>query len=134
MAKPDISGALEKLGLKTEGMDRIRLGRGVVGKTGYVAWAAMAVLGIVAYKLSGTVPLLALAGIAFLVFVSFLVGSYIFASKNPSLALMEGMEIIAYKKYEAAIKGVSDLGPSILIDDPLNPPIRSLPSNDDADG
>src|SRR5262245_5049199 len=42
---------LSKIGVRRGSMDAIRLSRGVVGKTSYVALAAIGVLGVVAWNL-----------------------------------------------------------------------------------
>jgi hypothetical protein len=92
---------------------RIKLGSGVVGKTSKVIWGLIPLWAIVLWRLSDNLMLnlfLVAGGIIITAFVMWWVhGTHKFADKNPSVALLEGAELIEYKKFEAQVKGVGAL-------------------------
>jgi hypothetical protein len=106
---PDIRKILEESGFKVDGLDRIRLARGVVGKSSYVAGAAMLVFAVLAMRVSGVGLFAALIGATVVLFISYLVGILWFATKNPGLALLEGAELIQWRQMDMGVKGVSTL-------------------------
>lgn len=110
--------------MSEESLQRIRLSRGVVGKTTYTAIAFFGVLGIVAARLPSDM-LLALALIACAIFLIYFVGLLHFANKNPAAALLEGAELLHWQQTELAAKGT---GP-IPLQPAITPP-RELPPVD----
>ena len=55
-----------------------------------------------------------------------------FAERNPGQALLDGAQLIEYKKFEAESKGMAAAGRSMLTDDPSRV-IEIKPINDEPD-
>lgn len=100
----DIRKILEGFGLSEESVDQVKLGRGVVGKVTYVAMAAVAVLGLIAWRLTDESYLILVAGSTILIFIVYSIGILLFARSNPGAALLEGAELLRWKKYDLASK------------------------------
>ncbi len=111
----------EDLGIKTETLSRVRLGRGVIGKSATVAVWALIVLGIVAYRLKVESFLIVIGVAAFVLFLIFFIGSMIYGSRNPSAALLEGAELIAWQKQELAAKNMPNPPKGPIVLDPKGP-------------
>ncbi len=127
MADNDI---LKRFGSIAETVESIRLAPGVVGKTAYAAIAALAVLGVVAWRLSNPVLL---AGVAFLAVGLF--GVYVrailrFAAQHPDLALLEGSELLLWRRMDLAAKGVGVIPAGPLVVDPDSPPALPPPGEE----
>jgi hypothetical protein len=106
MGTIDLTELLDRAGIKVGGLDRIRLARGVVGKSSYVALSAMLALAVAAWGLKGNAALLSLAGIILFLFVVYFVGIIRFANRNPGLALLEGAELIQWRQMEISAQGM----------------------------
>ncbi len=119
--KTDISKLFNQLGIKASSLGKVRMGRGVVGKTSHVAIAFFAVLAIIAYGTKNDWVLAGVGLIAAAVFVWLVDRLFRFSEKNPTLALMEGAELIAWQQIEMAAKGVTRLPPDNSIADPEGP-------------
>ncbi|MBI4608959.1 MAG: hypothetical protein HY726_08125 [Candidatus Rokubacteria bacterium] len=117
----DIQKILEGLGFSGESLERVRLGRGVVGKTTYVALGALALLSIVAWRLNDPQLLLVIAGVGALLFLIYFIGILVFANRNPATALLEGAELLRWRQYDLAAKGLPNPPPTPAIVDPLTP-------------
>ncbi len=87
----------------------IKFGRGVVSKTSYVAALVVAAWGVIVFRLGDnliTNGALLLAGLVATGFAFWYIrSSQKFAEQNPSLALLEGAELIEWQKLEVAAKG-----------------------------
>jgi len=88
------------------GIKGVRLGKGIVGKTGYIAiFNVLAWIAII-WKLGDNLTLdgmLVLVGACVTCFsVWSIKASFKFAEDNPGIALLEGAEVIAYKQMEIA--------------------------------
>lgn len=103
---PEIEKVLHQAGLSETSLDRVRLSRGVVGKSAYVAAGALLVLAVAGYSLRDSGLLMLVAVLAFAIFVVFFVGSLVFAHKNPGIALLEGAELIQWRQMDMAAKSV----------------------------
>src|SRR6266446_1862429 len=92
---------------------QITFGSGVVGKTSRVVWGLGAAWLIILWRLSANVVLNAFlvgGGIFATAFVVWWIRyTHQFAENNPSVALLEGAQLIEYKKFEAQVKGVPAL-------------------------
>lgn len=114
---------LKSAGISAESFDRVRLARGVVGKSGYVAGAALLVLFAVAISLRDPVLLIVLAVLAVAIFAMFFGGALWFAHKHPEAALLEGAELLQWRQMEMAAKGIdvlpnqANVTPQLLRDD-----------------
>ena len=105
----DPISALRRL---SEKYQQIKLGPGVVGKTGRVAIALCIVWAIVVWRLSGT-----LADIGLLLGACIITGFCIwwvnkthkFAEEHPDTALLEGAQLLEYQKWEAEVRGLPAL-------------------------
>jgi len=133
MADFDITHLLRSLGIRAETFDRLKLGRGVIGKTTN-AWIALCVpLALMAWGLSSRPEyLIIFAVIVLLLFAAYFFGSLWFANKNPAQALLEGSELITWKSMEMAAKDMPKVPLTPAIPDPQNP-IELLPP-ETADG
>jgi hypothetical protein len=76
---------------------RVRLGRGVVSKTAYIAFAVVTVWGIIAWKLFWYIR-----------------GTHDFAEKNPAQAMLEGAELLEWQKMGLKAKGSRAIQPTNL--------------------
>ena len=92
-----------------EKYSQVKLGRGIVGKTGAVTLGLFALWAIVLWRLSGTLWLdLALLGSGITitcVYFWWARKAHAFAERHPGIALLEGAHLIEYQKWEAQIKG-----------------------------
>jgi hypothetical protein len=105
----DIRKIAEGAGLNAEALDRIKLGRGIVGKSSYVAAAVVLVLGAVALRTSSVALLAVVVVAAVVVFVLFFFGILWFATRNPGLALLEGAELIQWRQMDMGVKGATSV-------------------------
>lgn len=105
-----------------EGLARIRLGRGVVGNTTY-AWIILCptVVGLV-WALNAT-PWFAvgLVGAILLVFLIFLLGTYMFANKHPALAALGDTEYLQLQEAQMAAKNLPKIPEGPIIEAPPVP-------------
>jgi len=104
-----IRDALEQTGINTSTLDRIRLARGVVGKASYVAGAAILVLGGIAWRLLDPLHLLLAGGLVTLIFVLYFAGVLWFANRHPGVALLEGAELIQWRRLDMIAKSGSPI-------------------------
>ncbi len=104
MSEPE--DVLRQLGVRVEGLDRIRLGRGVVGKASYVAGAAVIALGFVAWALRDPTYLLIDACLIAVVFGTYFAGSLWFSNRHPGVALLEGAELIQWRQMDMGAKNM----------------------------
>jgi len=101
--------ALQQIGINSSSLDRIRLARGVVGKSSYVAGAAIVALAAVAAVLREPLFLIADAGLVVIIFIIYFSGILWFAHKHPGTALLEGAELIQWRQMEMAAKDMTQL-------------------------
>lgn len=104
MPEPDLKAILSQAGAAA--FDKVKLSRGVVGKSSQVAMAAFAVLGLVAWNLREPSYLIVLACLVSILLAAYFVAVLWFANKNPGVALLEGAELIQWRQLEASAKGV----------------------------
>lgn len=110
-----------------EGLSRVRLGRGVVGNSTYIAIGAFAAISVV--SMSFTNPWFSICSIIIvLIFATYLIrGTWIFADKHPDLAMLGDTEWLQYQTHIAG-RDVSSapIGPIIEA-----PDVESLEKNDE---
>ena len=112
---PDL---LKGFGLSSESVERVRLSRGVVGRTTYAVGGLFVVLAIVAGRID-PLYLLWVAGFATAAFAMYFIGVLAFAHKNPAVALLEGAELLHWQQTELAAKGMTAVPTApVLISDP----------------
>ena len=125
-----IKTALEKAGLSQESIERVRLGRGVIGRGTYAVGAALAVLAIVAWRVDPK-DLLSVAWIALGLFAPYYLGALAFSARHPGISLLEGADLLKWRQMDVEIKGGLAIPPKPLISDPQRPPlpggVRELP-------
>ena len=97
---------LSKIGISEGALDRVRLAQGVVGKSSYVAFAALIGLAVVAYSLKDPGYLLAIGLVIAATFLIFLFSVLWFAHKHPDTALLEGAELVRWRQIDMAAKGL----------------------------
>jgi hypothetical protein len=105
-----IRETLQQVGINASTLDRVRLVRGVVGKTSYVAAAAVLTLAAIAWRLTDPNLLLVDAGLVVLIFVLYFAGVLWFANRHPGVALLEGAELIQWRQMDVAAKSGSEIG------------------------
>lgn len=107
MADKDPATVVE--GILSSGRN-IRLGRGVVSKTSYVAGLTAIVWAGIVWRWSADLTMnagLLIVGLLLTAFsVWFISGTQRFAERNPAQALLEGAELLEWQKMEAAAKGL----------------------------
>jgi hypothetical protein len=119
------SDILKRLG---ETYRSVRLGRGVVGKTGHAMLALLGIWAVIAWQLSDNLyrdfGLLIAGTAATAIFWWWTRSTQQFAERNPAQALLEGAELLEYQRFEAQIKGFPPIKDSIRVTDPT----QSLPA------
>ena len=91
----------------------LKLARGVVGKSAYVAVAALVVMVVVAWRIAA-VDLLWVLGAVVVVFAIWCGCAFPFAYRNPGAALLEGAELVAWAKLAATKTGMmAEGGPGL---------------------
>lgn len=119
----DLPKILEGFGLTTESVDRVRLKGGVVGKATYAVLAVIGVLGVLAYKASPE-DVMPIMWVVLTVFVLYFLGIIIFGLINPGAALLEGAELIRWRKHELSAKNIPHPPQTpITISDPQSSPL-----------
>jgi len=98
----DIRDTLNRVGIGTAELDRVRLARGVIGKASYVAAAAIIALAAVAWGLREPVYLLIDGVLVVVLFALYFGGSLWFAHRHPDTALLEGAELLQWRQLEIA--------------------------------
>ena len=110
------------LGRLTETHRRIRLARGVVGKTGHCMLAVITVWAVIFWRLGVDVfmdgALLTGGVIVTGGFGLWVRSTQRFAERNPDLALLEGAEFLEYQRIQAAAKGLPAPATTSLSTDP----------------
>lgn len=118
---------METISKALESARNVRLGRGVVSKTSYIAALPLLVWGIVVWKWSENLTTdagLSFVGIVATIFAAWFIRSTRdFAERNPALALMEGAELIEWRKMEVAAQGIPAPANPTLIEDRGGPPV-----------
>lgn len=97
-----IREAIEQAGVNAALLDRVRLARGVVGKSTLVATAAILVIGGIAFRL--TDHLLIAAGLVAFVFMLYFIGVLWFANRHPGVALLEGADLVQWRQLDMIAK------------------------------
>jgi hypothetical protein len=111
---------LHHLGVSSESLQKIKLGRGAVGKITTVAVVALIAIGAIGFRISGTLWLFGVIGVLALITVASLLAILYVIIKQPELAVLEGAELIRYKQVTLGMKGHPILPPS-------GPPIPEPP-------
>jgi hypothetical protein len=102
-----ISGVLKSVGLT--GLDKIRFGEGVVGKmtTSLMGLFVLCVAVVAAGTWMQTPLMIYIAlGVGIVAFIFKAVASMFYAARNPSVALLEGAELVKYHQIDMAAKNV----------------------------
>jgi hypothetical protein len=121
---------LAQLGITGESLQKIKLGRGAVGKITVISVVALIAIAGVGYKVSGTVALLAVVGLLALVFLCTLGCILYIAVKQPEIAVLEGAELVLYKHITLGIKGQPALAPAAAA---MPEPLALSPSDEESE-
>ena len=123
---------IEQIKELTEKHSQVKLGAGVMGKTGTVLLALVPVWMIVLARIGESawqnISLLAAALAITSVAIWWIRRSHAFAEKNPGAALLEGAQFIEHQKWEAEVKG-RRLPRVPVISDPHIPRERGIENN-----
>jgi hypothetical protein len=104
-----LSSALRAVNFGSSGIDKIKLGSGVVGKLAatqmglYVVCFAALVAGAV---MQNPIMVFSSLGVAACGYVFGSLSSMIFAARHPDLALLEGAELVSFRQIEMAAKSI----------------------------
>ena len=119
MTTEDPSATVERI---LDSGRNIRFGKGVVAKTTYVAALAVAVWGIIAWRWSGDLQSnigMVVAGTVATAFAFwFIRATQKFAENNPAQAMLEGAELLEWRRMDEKVKG--------LPSDPNSPLIETI--------
>ena len=113
----DPSDALQRI---LESGRSIRLGRGLVSKTAYVAALVVVIWGLAIWRLDDNMVLNALmlgAALAETIFaVWFILGTQRFAAQIPAQAMLEGAELLEWQKMDLQARGMPPIeaGPTTI--------------------
>ena len=115
----DPSDFINKL---AESYRHVRFGRGLVGKTSYATIALFALWGIILWRLTENfwfdVGLISCGGIVTGIYWWWVRGTQAFAREHPELALLEGAELLEYRRFEAQSKGLLNAPRTEVIEGP----------------
>lgn len=125
MASLNLEELLKGFGLPSKSIDRVRLSRGVVGRTTYAIVAFLAVMAV-AFSRASPEWVIWLALLTAIVFVIYFVGVLLFARRYPGVALLEGAELLRWEQTQLAAKGIGPLPPQPPLPAPI--PIDALPA------
>ncbi|MEO7860170.1 MAG: hypothetical protein ABIU05_06950 [Nitrospirales bacterium] len=126
---------LKDVGIKSETLNSVRLGPGVVGRSATVTAVALIVLAVAAYKLNNEYLLFATVCLAVLICVGFCWWAMRYADRNPGAALLEGAELVTWRMQELASKSIHKLPNTPEVSDPSAPLTTGLPiEGPDRDG
>ena len=115
-------------GISPEGHERIRIGGGVVINTTHVMLGLCAAAVGIAWALAQSPSYaLAIMGTLALIVLAFLIGTWLFANRNPDQAAMGGSEWRRFRESQLAAKNQPQLPPAPSITDPLQAPPPSVP-------
>lgn len=102
----DIGGVLSKFGISKSEVKRVRLGRGLVGKLTsslMLTVGALAAIGVALAARNGSgyvIASLIIASMIVFVYSRYIASVKEIAERHPELALLEGAELIAYRKMQ----------------------------------
>ncbi len=98
----------------------VRLGRGLVAKTGHAAVLNLAVWGVIAWRWTDSLVvdagLLLIGGAATAFTVWWTNSTQRFAERNPAQAMLEGAEFLEYRRMEVQAKGLPPVPNQPLIE------------------
>lgn len=95
--------------IQTNNLSKIKFGVGVVGKCSNLGIALLILLLLVIYKLENELAILFTVVVAIGTTIYFVKNLLSFAEKNPEISVLEGAELVAYKKVELKLKGNDSL-------------------------
>lgn len=126
--------ALDKLGFTSESIQKIKFGRGVVGKLSVLS--AIAIVGVIAIGLKFGSPSTLLMLLEFLAgLLALSIGAIVFVvCKHPEISVLEGAELIRYKQLSLGVKGQPQLPTqSPPVPDPQGDAVPNDPQLNDGD-
>ncbi len=95
---------LEHLGATGEYLQKIKLGRGAVGKIALVSIASVAAIAAVSLKLSTTASLLVAIAVLGIICLASLACIIFVLIRQPEMAVLEGAELVLYKQMTLGTK------------------------------
>jgi len=120
MADTDPSVTVEKV---LETSRNVRLGRGVVSKTSYIAAVLIVMWGMIVWRwtpdLTANGGLLLIGAVVSAFAIWFIKSTRTFAERNPALALLEGAELLEWRKMDVEAKGIPSQPNRPLIEGPV---------------
>lgn len=118
MSPENSSTLLARVGAFLGGIGQVRLGPGVLGRTGSIAMALLALCAVGIFQLPGLWKLVPL-GLAFIAFIVYQIGSLLFATHNPVAALLEGTQFARAHLQDSRAKDMPSIIEGALVSDPL---------------
>jgi hypothetical protein len=122
---------LEGLGISSESIQKIKLGRGIAGKLTNITIVVILVLGGISLKLNNWI-LLAIAFLIITIVAIYCFNKILKISKDkPDIAILEGAEFLVYHKMKLGAKGISEIprleNPQL---EPGSPDLPPLPESE----
>jgi hypothetical protein len=112
-----------QLGISGESLQKIKLGRGAVGKITVISVAALLAIAAVGLKVTGSPSVLTVVVVLGLVALAALGCVLYVVIKQPEIAVLEGAELVLYKHLTLGAKGQPLLpAGSVPIPEPLSLP------------
>jgi hypothetical protein len=87
-------------------VQKIKFGRGAVGKISVIAVAAVIAVGAMAVRIGANAVYMGIGAVSVIALGSFVLIGYI-VCKRPELAVMEGAELVMYQHAQLAAKGLT---------------------------
>lgn len=109
------------IGASAESLQKVKFGRGAVGKIAVITAVALLALAAIGVRLGASGGLLVGAGVVVITLAALGVILYILVAR-PELAVLEGAELIMYKHVSMAAKGVKTLPDSPVLPAPASDP------------
>lgn len=111
----------QQLGVSSESLQKIKLGRGAVGKITVIAVAALTTVGLVGWRVSGNAAIMSVVGGLCLIALAALGCVLYVIVKQPDIAVLEGAELVLYKHVTLGAKGEPPIAiPAATIPNTLN--------------
>jgi len=92
----DIKDLFEKVGIASESVGRIKLGRGIAGQLATITVVVVIVLGALAFRLNSLYAIIGFGAIIVLFAIFSIRRILKFAYEHPDIAILEGAEFLIY--------------------------------------
>jgi hypothetical protein len=119
-----LRGISSRLGTSAQTIQKIKFGRGAVGKIAIVAVFALSGVAVIGTRLSGDSAILVGIGAIVLIALAVLIVMLVVILKRPEMAVLEGMEVVHYKHLTI---GAKDFQPENELPPVPDPGLPTIP-------